>query len=79
MFLGPNIYFAVYLLRCHGQLAANTVLYSFYKGEAGKFILSCLGFAAVFTLMRPIDAVALFATYALLALVQWLATVHLKF
>lgn len=38
-----------------GARVASRVLENFYRGEAGKFVLTLAGFAAVFALVRPLN------------------------
>ena len=68
----PNLYFAAYAFRFRGAQAAQQVLLGFYRGEIGKFILSCVGFAIVFTLVKPLHLLAFFIAYIVLTLLQWL-------
>ena len=79
IFLIPNVYFAVCVFRYNGKLADRAVLHSFYKGETGKFLLSCLGFAVVFVLVKSVNVVALFTTYIGLTLIQLFFIVRLRF
>lgn len=71
IFLIPNVYFALYAFRFRGAQAAQQVLLGFYRGEIGKFILSIVGFASVFTLVKPLDILVLFVSYIVLTIVQW--------
>ena len=79
IFLIPNAYFAVCVFRYNSQLADRAVLHNFYKGETGKFLLSYVGFAAVFVLVKSINVVALFAAYIGLTLIQLFFIVRLRF
>ncbi len=72
IFLIPNVYFALYAFRFRGAQAAQQVLLGFYRGEIGKFILSCVGFASVFVLVKPLDVLVLFLSYIFLTIVQWI-------
>ena len=63
IFWGPNAYFALYAFRFRGARAAAQILRSMYRGEVGKLVLTLLGFALVFTLVKPLDVLALFLTY----------------
>lgn len=68
----PNAYFGLLAFRHRGARAASQVVQSFYRGETGKFVLTLLGFAAVFAAVRPLNAAALFISYSLCIVLQWL-------
>ncbi|MGS2718350.1 ATP synthase subunit I [Eionea flava] len=72
IYLIPNMYFALYAFRYRGAHAARYVLLSFYRGEMGKFLLSGVGFAIAFTLVKPLDVLVLFGTYLALTVFQWI-------
>lgn len=76
--LVPNIYFAVRVFQYSGAGMAAAVMQSFYRAEAGKFILSLLLFAAVFSLVKPLNIVAVFSTYLFLALLHTVLIVKFK-
>jgi len=59
----PQAYFAALAFRWRGARSARAIAHSSYAGQVGKFLLSIAGFAAVFVLLRPIDAPAVFAGY----------------
>ena len=67
----PNAYFGLRAFRDSGARAAQRVLENFYRGETGKFVLTLVGFAAVFVVVRPLDPAALFISYGLCVIVQW--------
>ena len=79
IFLIPNVYFAVCVFRYNGKLAGRVVLHNFYKGETSKFLLSCVGFAIVFVLVKSVNVMVLFATYIGLTLIQLFFIVRLRF
>lgn len=62
----PTIYFARQVFRFSGARAAHRVAQSFYRGELGKFLLTGLGFALVFTLVESLNPLALFVGYGLM-------------
>lgn len=72
IYLIPNIYFALYAFRYRGAHAARYVLLGFYRGEMGKFLLSGVGFAIAFTLVKSLDVLLLFGTYLTLTIYQWI-------
>lgn len=49
-----SLYFAVRAFYYAGAADASRILQNFYKGEAGKFVLTVLLFAAVFLRMRSV-------------------------
>jgi ATP synthase protein I len=66
----PQAYFAALTFRWRGARSAQAIARSSYAGQVGKFLLSVAGFAAVFVLLRPIDAPAVFAGYLLMLVIQ---------
>ena len=78
IYLIPNIYFALYAFRFRGAHAARLVLLSFYRGEMGKFLLSGVGFAVAFTLVKPLDVLLLFSAYIALTVIQWIQLATIK-
>lgn len=72
IYIIPNMYFAVYAFRFRGAQAAHMVLASFYRGEIGKFLLSSVGFAMVFTFVDPLNVLWLFSAYIALTILQWI-------
>ncbi|WP_346838256.1 ATP synthase subunit I [Microbulbifer sp. SAOS-129_SWC] len=77
----PNTYFGLRAFRGgrgeRGARAARQVLENFYRGETGKFVLTLAGFAAVFAAVRPLNPAALFISYGLCVIVQWLLVARL--
>ena len=73
----PNAYFGLRAFRHSGARAASRVVENFYRAETGKFVLTVVGFAAVFAAVRPLDAAALFVSYGLCVIVQWLLVARL--
>jgi len=78
IYLVPNMYFAVYAFRFRGAQAAQRMLLGFYRGEIGKFLLSCVGFAIVFTFVKPLNVLALFIAYSGLTIIQWLQLARIQ-
>lgn len=68
----PNAYFAKWAFRYSGASAADKVAQSFYRGEAGKFILTTVLFALVFIWVNPINVVVVFVTYIGMMALNWL-------
>ena len=70
VFLVPQAWFAWRVFRYRGAGAARQVVQGFYRAEAGKFLLGCAGFAAVFVGVRPLHAPAFFGAYIVLYVVN---------
>lgn len=66
----PHLYFAVYAFRYRGATSAVRVARSFYRGEAGKFILTLLGFATLFAFAPQVQGGWVFAGYGCMWLLQ---------
>ncbi len=73
----PNVYFASYAFRYSGARAAPLIARAFFWGETGKFLLTVVGFGAVFLLVKPLDALALFSAFGAMILVQWIVTARM--
>ena len=67
----PNVYFVRQAFRYRGARAAKLIAHSFYKGEAGKILLTLIAFVLVFTLVEPLDPKALFGGFILVQAVNW--------
>ena len=78
IYLIPNMYFALYAFRFKGAHAAREMLLSFYRGEMGKFLLSGVGFAVAFTLVKPLDVLMLFSAYIAFTILQWIQLANIK-
>ena len=76
--IGPQIYFARWAFRFSGARAARQVAHAFYVGEAGKFVLTVVLFALVFAVIKPLNAVALFLAYLLMAISNWFVASYLS-
>ncbi|MBK6287923.1 MAG: ATP synthase subunit I [Gammaproteobacteria bacterium] len=72
IFLIPQSWFAWRVFRFSGAGAAREVVQGFYRGEAGKFLLTTAGFASAFLIAGPLQAAALFGAYIVLHVVHWL-------
>lgn len=66
----PQAWFAARLFRRGGASSARAVARDGYAGEVGKFLLSAVGFAAVFVLLRPISGAAVFTGYLAMLAIQ---------
>lgn len=65
-------YFVYRAFRHAGAISASHIVQGFYRGEAGKFVLTALLFAAVFTGFRDVQPGWLFASFVLEQLVAWI-------
>lgn len=66
----PQAWFAARVFRYRGARSAKVAARSGYAGEVGKFLLSAVGFAAVFILLRPVSGAAVFAGYLVMLALQ---------
>lgn len=69
--IAGSLYFALQAFRHAGATRAPQIVRSFYKGEAGKFVITVLLFAAVFTGVRPLQVGWLLTGFILEQLVVW--------
>lgn len=67
----PNAYFTLYAFRFRGAQAAVLILRSMYRGEFGKLLLTGIGFALAFVLVKPIDPLSLFVAFIGMTIYQW--------
>lgn len=72
IFLLPHGYFALKAFRYSGARSARKIMSSFYQGEAGKLILCAILFTMVFKWIQPLDIAALFLTFAIMLVTNWL-------
>jgi ATP synthase protein I len=78
VYLAPQVWFAWRAFRFSGASSARLVVQGFYRGEAGKFLLTSLAFVAVFVMVRPLNAVAFFGAFVALSVVNPLLLSRLK-
>lgn len=69
--LVPNAYFIWRAFRFSGAGVAKLITRSFYQGEAGKLALTAVMFMLTFTLVKPVEPVALFGAFILVQMVNW--------
>lgn len=74
----PNAYFALLAFRYRGARSSVLIAQSFYRGEVGKYVMTLVGFAAVFSVfgkqLQGVNGGMVFLSYALMLLVQWWVT-----
>ncbi len=66
-----HAYFARQAFRQSGARQARQVVGRFYRGMIGKFVLTVLGFMAVFAGLRPLSAPWVLAGFALVQGMAW--------
>ncbi len=64
-------YFVLRAFSHAGAASAQQIVKGFYRGEAGKFVLTALLFASVFIGFKEVDVRWLFASFVLEQLVAW--------
>lgn len=67
----PNCYFAFRAFRYRGARAARLIVRSFYAGAAGKMLLTAGLFTLVFVNVKPLNALAVFAGFAIVQSLNW--------
>ncbi len=72
IFLMPHGFFALKAFRYSGARSARKIISSFYQGEAGKLILCAILFTMAFKWIQPLDVAALFLTFAIMLVTNWL-------
>ncbi len=69
--IAPNMFFARQAFRFRGAQVTRHIAQAFYLGETGKFVLTAAAFAAVFTLVEPLNAWMLWAVFVATTLGHW--------
>ncbi|MGH8493144.1 MAG: ATP synthase subunit I [Moraxellaceae bacterium] len=69
--IAGSLYFALQAFRHAGATQASQIVRSFFRGEAGKFVITVLLFAAVFVWVKPLQAGWLMTGFILEQLVAW--------
>jgi len=72
IFTLPNAYFAFKAFTHSGARQAKLIVKSFYMGESVKLILTAVLFTVVFVLVKPLNVLALFLTFFVLVMSNWL-------
>lgn len=67
--LAGSLYFSLQAFRHAGATSAAHIVRSFYKGEAGKFVLTAALFAVVFVTVKSVEAGWLLTGFILVHLV----------
>lgn len=71
-------YFVARAFNHAGAVSAQHIVNAFYRGEAGKFMLTALLFAAVFVTWKGVRPGWLFASFILEQLVAWVVPFTIK-
>ncbi len=74
----PSIYMAWRVFGYKGARPAKEVVRSFYRGEAGKLVMTAVLLSLVFLLIKPLSAGAFFAGFGFAILSHWLSPFVLK-
>src|SRR5690606_1002369 len=69
-FIAPTGFFARQAFRFRGAQATHRIARAFYRGETTKFVLTAMAFALIFTLVKPLNLVALWLAYVAALLVH---------
>ncbi|MCK9991465.1 MAG: ATP synthase protein I [Rugosibacter sp.] len=69
--IAGSVYFALQAFRHAGATQAQQIVQGFYKGEAGKFVITVLLFAAVFAWVKAVLPGWLLSVFILEQLVAW--------
>jgi len=77
-FVIPNTFFARYVFRYSAAESLSLAIRWFYIGEAVKIIMTVLIFAACFIWVKPLNVIALFATFLIMMLVNAIGLALLK-
>lgn len=74
----PNAYFALLAFRYSGARSSVLIAQSFYRGEVGKYVMTLVGFAALFSVfgadLTGMCGAIVFLAYASMLIVQWCLT-----
>ncbi len=70
LFLLPSIYFGLMAFRLKSDKLPKLALHNMYRGEAGKFMLTSMGFAVAFVMFKPLNVVVLFSSFVVMMLIN---------
>ena len=74
----PSAYMAFRVFGGKKVRPAQEIAKSFYKGEAGKLIITAIMMSLIFSLIKPLAAGFFFAGFGLTVLSHWLSPFMLK-
>ncbi|MCV2402037.1 ATP synthase subunit I [Marinomonas sp. C2222] len=69
----PSIYMAWRIFGHKGARPAKEVVSSFYRGEAGKLVITAILLSLAFVLIKPLSAEAFLAGFGVAILSHWLS------
>ncbi len=70
VFVIPQLYFGIKAFMFSGARAIDKIVVSFYKGESSKIIIIVVGFALIFTFIKPLDYFALYSSFITILIVN---------
>ncbi len=70
VFVIPQLYFGIKAFMFSGARAIDKIVVNFYKGESSKIIIIVIGFALVFSFIRPIDYFSLYSAFIAILIVN---------
>ena len=77
-----NAYFGIQAFRYSGARSAQKIVQSFYRGEAGKFIINIVLIAIAFEYVESLqvgnNSLHMFMAFTLVHIVTWFAPIVLK-
>lgn len=65
LYIIPQSYFALYAFRFRGARASRLIAQSFYRAEVGKYVLTLVGFACLFSSPATWSVAVVFSGYGL--------------
>ena len=68
----PTCWFAIRAFRHGGARSATQIVRSLYAGAAGKMVMTVVLFGFLFAYVKPINAMAVFAGFAGVSVMNWL-------
>ena len=71
----PTCWFALRAFRHAGARSATNIVRSLYAGAAGKMVMTVVLFGFLFAYVKPINAVAVFAGFAGVSVMNWLGPI----
>lgn len=74
----PSVYMAWRVFGYKGTRPAKDVMRAFYRGEAGKLVLTTVLLSLVFLIIKPLAAGVFFAGFGIAILSHWLSPIVLN-
>ena len=71
----PTCWFALRAFRHAGARSSTEIVRSFYAGAAGKMVMTVVLFGFLFAYVKPISALAVFAGFAGVSVMNWLGPI----